>query len=129
MFPNITELFLEIRKKSLFSSKCFEARECFLFCDTILSISIHIKCHIIMKPILTEEQKIEILRLNAVRFKQSVIAKKIKCNQGSVSRIISKYRTHKTIQRLPGSGNKRFTNPRTDRYMKLTADRDEDTSL
>lgn len=77
---------------------------------------------------LSEYQSIEILRMEARGISQADIAKHINCHQSSVSRVISKYHNHRTVQRLAGSGRKKITSERTDRMIKLSVDRNKGTN-
>lgn len=74
--------------------------------------------------VLSQYQKISIMMMHAAGIKtQRQIAQKVKCSQSSVSETISKFKTHRTIDILPGRGRKRETDSRTDRRMKITVAR------
>ena len=69
--------------------------------------------------VLSESQKLTILREEAKGIKSiRQIAKLVKCSHPTVLNVISKYKNHGTISRLPGGGRKRITDDRTDREMK-----------
>lgn len=68
--------------------------------------------------VLSQYQKIRILMESAKGTFQSVIAKKFKCSQSTVSALISKFNSHRTIDILPGRGPKKITTNRTDRRIK-----------
>lgn len=51
------------------------------------------------------------------------------CDQGTVSRVLSRYMTHRTVDRLPGGGNKKRTDDRADRRIKMLVDGDKDMKV
>ena len=77
---------------------------------------------------LSQGDKIDILIMNAKGLDQYTIAKRLKCSQSTVSRVISKYREHRTIDILPGRGRKRITSSRTNRRIKFQTVRSKDMS-
>lgn len=74
---------------------------------------------------LSQYKKIEILRMEARGLNFEQIAHQMKCHPTTVSRLVSKYQDHQTIDRLKGQGRKKKTCQRTDRYIKLSVDRDK----
>ena len=70
--------------------------------------------------VLTQYRKIESLRMHATGNTQTLIARRMKCSQSTISELIKKYMTYKTIDILPETGRKKKTTRRMDRRMKLS---------
>lgn len=79
--------------------------------------------------VLSQFQKIEILRLDAKGKSLRRIANQIKCSFSSVSRLLLKYQNHRTIEILQGRGRKKETSDRTDRWIEMLLKRNRGITI
>lgn len=66
---------------------------------------------------MSNEEKIKIVALAEVGLSSREIAKRVRCHQSTVVRIIRKSRSQGSTERKKGTGRNRKTNPRLDRMM------------